>query len=909
MALEEHDVVILVDAQAGCSAAALANWTLLHLTRPNVTVQWHYELTNVLQPHQQKSARSKRVSLQPFSPASFNSYCSAIASLSPTPSPSANPTVLIATLRQLLLEHLSNIGWSPILSKAARHQFYIVLALPDDREGEDGTTGLPQVLLDSGMVKQLKDHHVCLHIINTNPQAEDSAFASWLNSQLQAADGCLFHLSLLDLGTDLHHDGCALQLPMPSTAPVNAVRRSKSAKKTLRHDPRLISQRWRAVQASAACQPMLATEESTCCGKITLVPLRNSKPAQRRLTNLASLADPTLVLKGCIPSTTLSTHMDFSAGLLLRASCAAHAERESSSWLQLLLECQQTQGAVLCQLDGPCVLLPMSINTAACYTLLEPLPATLPLPEFSSVCDCQGQLPARGLHTYLPTLNTVATDDAFDCADDDVRQTVMDLHHESRALEKIRWLSPSLLTQSLSISTSLDISRQRWQQRASRLQREAPATNDFESLPIPTLTVSQAYDQCQNMLTALHAAPKPNLEQLTDGIAIGLTSLTSGSEQCKLLLRLAQNLQASLANLTAALKRPFTSERAALPLAKSKSKRSKRKLPSAKRAQVATRSEEDVMSTSTSDNVALEDTVRAAQLQVYTRCELLLHLATNPELKRLRLPANLLSNGDGMSDDSEASVVDAAYVKDQLSSGLLLLFQNLQPVEPLVTTGIAHFNRELKGRFKQEIPGTWRSLCHAAELPDSDIDEEPAINSQPTTQKEIEEPVLTIPVAAAQTDPSAAVPGNFAKPKPVEGARVRRPDETNHRKQITLAKPKKSKDSKRKDRGRSKGKRVVHQLVMDTPAREVTTATMHFKRNKKVAKVVDDEEIPETPGYSSTNTGTVRRSARLTPSSLRPSTAAEGSQSSQHAERANEDAPVTPKRKHAKRALSAFYRD
>ena len=46
-----------------------------------------------------------------------------------------------------------------------------------------------------------------------------------------------------------------------------------------------------------------------------------------------------------------------------------------------------------------------------------------------------------------------------------------------------------------------------------------------------------------------------------------------------------------------------------------------------------------------------------------------------------------------MSDDSEASVVDAAYVKEQLSCGLLLLFQNLQPVEPLVVSGVAHFTQ------------------------------------------------------------------------------------------------------------------------------------------------------------------------------------------------------------------------
>lgn len=123
-------MVLLIDDQAGCSAAAVANWTLLHLTRPNVTVQWHYEVVSTQPSEQQRKVRSRRVSLQTFSPSSFNSYCSALSSLNPTPSPPANATVLIASLRQLLLEHLPHMSWSPVLAQAARHQVYIVMALP-----------------------------------------------------------------------------------------------------------------------------------------------------------------------------------------------------------------------------------------------------------------------------------------------------------------------------------------------------------------------------------------------------------------------------------------------------------------------------------------------------------------------------------------------------------------------------------------------------------------------------------------------------------------------------------------------------------------------------------------------------------------------------------------------------------
>ena len=111
------------------------------------------------------------------------------------------------------------------------------------------------------------------------------------------------------------------------------------------------------------------------------------------------------------------------------------------------------------------MLLPASVNTAICYRATLAPDALLPLPGLALECGCQGQLPARGLHTYLPNLTTVVTDDAFDCADDEVRQTVVDLHHQGRALERIRWLSPSLLSRPLATAASINLSRQHWQQR------------------------------------------------------------------------------------------------------------------------------------------------------------------------------------------------------------------------------------------------------------------------------------------------------------------------------------------------------------------------------------------------------------------------------------------------------------
>lgn len=74
---------------------------------------------------------------------------------------------------------------------------------------------------------------------------------------------------------------------------------------------------------------------------VSLVPLRDSRLGHSRIDGLVSRTGLRLAMLGLIGSDALAPNLDYGSGLLLRACCAIHPDREALAWLQLLFTCQQ----------------------------------------------------------------------------------------------------------------------------------------------------------------------------------------------------------------------------------------------------------------------------------------------------------------------------------------------------------------------------------------------------------------------------------------------------------------------------------------------------------------------------------------------------------------------------------------
>eukprot|EP00730_Choanoeca_flexa_P004208 TRINITY_DN11630_c0_g1_i4.p1 TRINITY_DN11630_c0_g1~~TRINITY_DN11630_c0_g1_i4.p1 ORF type:complete len:974 (+),score=217.53 TRINITY_DN11630_c0_g1_i4:166-3087(+) len=970
MAHEEHDVVLLIDENACYSAAILANFVLTQLTRPGVTVHWHHERV-CSQDDVHSSSNGRRNKLVPFNPATFNSFCSQLMSSSTPPSESdRDAAMIVADVRSWLLEHIPKYSWSPLRAASARHQLYIVSHLPTHQDEHEGWPGM---LLDKAMLRQLDQYHVALTIVNTNPEAIGSFFVEWMEPQLDLLHGALLHLHQVDAAIDLHQDGVAFQsvLAQPSVVdtatPTNSANKAApssrpaaleskaSRRRHLRHDVKTIAQHWRTGSAEPVVQADLQMEgkAAPCCARVSAVPLRDSAATLARLDAKHKSCEATLHVRGIISMEATLGHIDFRSGLLVRGTCPHDQARESAAWLQLLLHSQQAQCAIVADWGGPCLLLPLSINTAACYCAAELRPEPLPETLRNTTVRSQGELPAVGLHTYLPNATTMAVDRRLDDVDDNIHQTVTTLQQQGQNLERIRWLSPLTLIHALRKTGNINLTRREWQERLQAYQGDLSmaAVRGRVHLPLQGLndniTVDQMVKRVLDVYEDLRHAKQPNLDTLSDAVASAMSSLTRGSSQCQLLHGLAEHVKMNVPDLIDDLQAPFrnvdvnlepdATATAKQANAKPKKKgKSKRKLPSITRTMSSTNLDADNTSaaaTKATDVAAndpaavskqrLERAVRDTQLQVFLRCHLLLLLATNPNLKRIKMPVHV-SGQDYTSNDSEASMVEAATVKQEIADGLMELFRLLQPVQALAARGIVGFAQLLEDHFKQEIPGTWRNLLKETESSDSDEDMDDSM--APSNPRSDGLAPSTATSAKPASEPSTTSTQGFTKPKVPTTGRTRSVGDANHGKQITIA------VARKRGKGPRQSKRSSHKLVMDTPARDINSAAVHIKRNVKRSKAIDDtEEVPETPIFATRKAAPTQRATRSSrkaqglSSAKRNGTESRGLLASngdaEHASGAahgdfdddnvdddDDIAQPTPKKKRVKRALSTMYR-